>query len=424
MAAEAQPSWKHRTLYEVADYINGRPTKPSEVQADGVPVIKIAELNGGISPSTDRVSPSTVLERHWVHDGDLLFAWSGSIGIYVYRGPKAALNQHIFRVVARSGIDQRFLRYLLEAQLPTFRGFVEDKKTTMGHVTVRDLRATSVLVPEPAEQHAIAQVLGTLDDKIELNGRMAGTLEAVARALFKSWFVDFDPVRAKAEGRDTGLPKPFADLFPDSFEDTELGAIPKGWEVRGLDEIARFLNGLALQKYPPGDGKSLPVIKIAQLRAGHTRGADRASRDLPSDYVVVDGDVLFSWSGSLECVLWAGGRGALNQHLFKVTTVEFPKWFFYLWIGQHLPGFRRIAAAKATTMGHIQRHHLSEAKVVVPPREILTAAGQGLQPLIDAIPRLLVESRSLAALRVELLPKLVSGQVRIENVVSVLEKPT
>ena len=107
---------------------------------------------------------------------------------------------------------------------------------------------------------------------------MNATLEEMAHALFKSWFVDFDPVRAKTEGRDTGLPREIADLFPDGFKKSAVGEIPKGWRVRGLDEIARFLNGLALQKYPPKDGRSLPVIKIAQLRAGNTDGADVGKR--------------------------------------------------------------------------------------------------------------------------------------------------
>ncbi len=212
---------------------------------------------------------------------------------------------------------------------------------------------------------------------------MNETLEAMARALFKSWFVDFDPVRAKAEGRDPGLPQPLADLFPDCFVDSELGEIPEGWEVRSLDEIARFLNGLALQKYPPKDGRTLPVIKIAQLRVGSTEGADLASADLDPDYIVEDGDVLFSWSGSLECVLWASGRGALNQHLFKVTSVRYPKWLYYLGIHQHLEDFRHIAAGKATTMGHIQRHHLSNVKLAVPPVPQLQAIDSVMAPLID-----------------------------------------
>jgi type I restriction enzyme S subunit len=121
-----------------------------------------------------------------------------------------------------------------------------------------------------------------------------------------------------------------------------------------------------LQKYPPKDGRSLPVIKIAQLRSENTNGADRASADLDPDYIVTDGDILFSWSGSLECVLWAGGSGALNQHLFKVTPVGYPKWLCYLGVHLHLDDFRHIAEGKATTMGHIQRHHLSDANLPAP----------------------------------------------------------
>ncbi|NLE46697.1 MAG: restriction endonuclease subunit S, partial [Chloroflexi bacterium] len=268
-------------------------------------------------------------------------------------------------------------------------------------------------VPPLPEQRAIAHILGTLDDKIELNRRMNATLEEMARTLFKSWFVDFDPVRAKMEGRDTGLPAEIEDLFPDGFEESELGEVPRGWRTKGLDEIARFLNGLALQKYPPKDNRSLPVIKIAQLRAGNTDGADVASAELEPDYIVQDGDLLFSWSGSLECVIWAGGPGALNQHLFKVTSVEYPTWFCYMWLHQHLGDFRHIAAGKATTMGHIQRHHLSDAKVVLPPPKLLDAANGVIGPLIERTWHQTVQSRTLAMLRDALLPKLISGEVRV-----------
>ncbi len=268
-------------------------------------------------------------------------------------------------------------------------------------------------IPPLNDQRAIAHILGTLDDKVELNRRMNETLEAMARALFQSWFVDFDPVRAKTEGRDPGLSQPLADLFPDGLEDSELGEIPAGWEVCGLDETARFLNGLALQKYPPKDGRSLPVIKIAQLRAGNTQAADAASADLEPDYIVQDGDVLFSWSGSLECVLWAGGRGALNQHVFKVTSTAYPKWFYYLWIHQHLKDFRHIAAGKATTMGHIQRHHLADAKVIAPDSRALLGMDAVFAPMLAQVLQGRVESRTLAALRDVLLPKLIAGEIRM-----------
>jgi type I restriction enzyme, S subunit len=318
-------------------------------------------------------------------------------------------------------LDPRFLAYFLNS--PACLGTVRSLTTGTTRLRIRraDVEGLQVPLPSPKEQRAIAHILGSLDDKIELNRRLNETLEAMARALFRSWFVDFDPVRAKAKGRDPGLPTLVADLFSDRLVDSELGEIPAGWKILGLDEIARFLNGLALQKYPPNDGRSLPVIKIAQLHAGNVEGADEASADLEADYIVEDGDVLFSWSGSLDCVVWAGGRGALNQHLFKVTSTECQKWFYYFWIHEHLGDFQQIAAGKATTMGHIQRHHLSAAKVVVPPPELLREADGVIAPLLDGVWRRSVQSRTIADLRDTLLPKLISGELRVPQAERMLE---
>jgi type I restriction enzyme S subunit len=290
--------------------------------------------------------------------------------------------------------------------------------------------ARKVRIPPLSDQRAIAHILGTLDDKIELNRRMSDTLEQMARALFKAWFVDFEPVRAKMEGRWRrgqslpGLSAHLYDLFPDRLVDSELGEIPEGWEVKSLDEIAHFLNGLALQKYPPKEGRSLPVIKIAQLRSGNTLGADQASADLDPDYVVADGDILFSWSGSLECVVWAGGPGALNQHLFKVTPKRYPRWLCYFGVHAHLEEFRHVAAGKATTMGHIQRHHLSEAKLAVPPSPLLEVMDRCVSPIFEASWKRHLESRTLAALRDALLPKLIRGEIRVKDAERILGRTT
>ncbi|MCC6247825.1 MAG: restriction endonuclease subunit S, partial [Rubrivivax sp.] len=245
------------------------------------------------------------------------------------------------------------------------------------------------------------------------------TLESIAQALFKSWFIDFDPVRAKAEGREPeGMDAATAALFPAEFEESALGLIPKGWSVQSLDSFATYLNGLALQKFPPeSDDEFLPVIKIAQLRAGHTVGADRASARLKPEYIVRDGDVLFSWSGSLEVEFWCGGDGALNQHLFKVTSATVPKWFCYLATRHFLPGFRDIAAHKATTMGHIQRKHLTEAKLAMPPASVIGQLGRhAIEPLLERRVTASLQARELAALRDALLPRLVSGKLRLPEV--------
>jgi type I restriction enzyme, S subunit len=202
-----------------------------------------------------------------------------------------------------------------------------------------------------------------------------------------------------------------------------MGEIPSGWTVRSLDEIATFLNGLALQKFPPVlDTPSLPVIKIAQLRAGHTLGADRAAANIKPEYVVRDGDILFSWSGSLECEIWAGGPGALNQHLFKVFPASVPKWYAFLSVRRHLASFRQIAADKATTMGHIQRNHLRSAKMAVPPRPILKCFGAVIEPMIEAHWKRKLELHTLAALRDSLLPKLFSGDLRLTDAMQVVKR--
>lgn len=277
--------------------------------------------------------------------------------------------------------------------------------------------------PPVPTQRAIARILGALDDKIELNRRQNATLEELARAIFKSWFVDFDPVRARAEGRaPAAIDAATAALFPDSFEEIGGRKVPRGWRVISLDGIASFLNGLALQKFPPEGENYLPVIKIAQMRKDGVEGADKASPDISSAYVVQDGDVLFSWSGSLEVMIWCGGPGALNQHLFKVTSSQFPRWFYYLWTRHHLPNFQAIAASKVTTMGHIQRHHLTEARVIVPSDGVLAAADKLVRPIVDKFVQNKLQFRTLTALRDALLPRLLSGELRVREAEQLVEE--
>ncbi|MBC7076860.1 MAG: restriction endonuclease subunit S [Synergistales bacterium] len=372
--------------------------------------------------------------------GTIVITARGTVGAVAQLGTEMAFNQTCYGLVAKPQVEQDYLFYAIKGSLYEMQSLTYG--TVFNTITMASFDHWKIPIPPLPEQRAIAHILGTLDDKIELNRRMNETLEAIARAIFKSWFVDFDPVidnalkagkpipneleeravrrrevltRTRAEGRPTGLPQHLARLFPDEFEEGELGWIPRGWNLRGLDKIANYLNGLALQKYPPEGKDSLPVIKIAQLRKGNTEGADRASSNIPNEYVVNDGDVLFAWSGSLEVDIWCGGCGALNQHLFKVTSEQFPKWFYYLWIKHYLPIFRGIAADKATTMGHIQRHHLAEAKAIVPPPRLLEEMDRFLAPVLDMLVYKRIESRTLAALRDALLPKLVSGELRVKD---------
>jgi type I restriction enzyme S subunit len=366
------------------------------------------------------VDPETYLK--WMKTplapGDVLLTSEAPLGAvaYVTEAHDWCLGQRLFALRSKKGLLKgRFLYYALQS--PEVSNDIQSRATgtTAQGIRQGELRKVRIPVPPLRIQEAIADTLGALDDKTELNRRMNEQLVSISQALFKSWLVNFDPVHSKANSRDVRLPKHLADLFPDSFENSELGKIPRGWTVRGLDEIACFRNGLPLQKYPSGEGGSLPVIKIAQLRSGNADGDEVASANLAPEYIVEDGDVLFSWSGTLECVIWAGGRGAVNQHLFKVSSAGYPKWLYYLWIHQHLNTFRHIAAGKATTMGHIQRHHLSEARVVLPPLPLLQALDVIMSPLIEGLWRRRVQSRILAALRDMLLPRLISGELRIQD---------
>jgi type I restriction enzyme, S subunit len=158
------------------------------------------------------------------------------------------------------------------------------------------------------------------------------------------------------------------------------------------------------------------------LMKDSTEGSDKASAKIAPAYVVNNGDVLFSWSGSLEVVIWCGGCGALNQHLFKLTSILYPKWFYYLWTKHYLMDFQAIPATKATTMGHIQRHHLSAAKALVPLPDQLKAMDIVMSPLLEQKIGNSIQSRTLAAIRDALMPKLFSGEIRVKDTERFLEE--
>jgi type I restriction enzyme S subunit len=314
--------------------------------------------------------------------------------------------------VDKTKANAAFLYYLFSSPLGAYHLDTILRHVAVAGITGKDLMGLRIEVPGPDVQKEIVRVLSALDDKIEENRRINETLEAMARALFKDWFVDFGPTRAKAEGRAPYLAPELWSLFPACLDGEGK---PDGWKTVPLDQIAKFLNGIALQKYPARDGDFLPVIKIAELRAASVVNSDRASVKIPNEYIVEDGDVLFSWSGSLIQRVWTSGKGALNQHLFKVTSDTFPKWFYFYWIDQHMEDFRATAASKATTMGHIQRHHLTQAMTIVPTEKVLNAANILIAPLFERGIANDLEIRTLAKTRDELLPKLLSGEIRIHD---------
>lgn len=308
--------------------------------------------------------------------------------------------------LALPSFDLRYIYYLLLTDDFQSHVYSHTTGTTVLHLGANGIQTYEVAVPPLHEQKAIAHILGSLDDKIDQLRKTNSVLEDMASALFKSWFVDFDPVNAKQENISTGLPPELDALFPDSFE----GDIPTGWRWESLSKVGVFRNGLALQKFP---GNELPVIKIAQLRQNSTLGAERCSSAIHHDYVVHDGDLVFSWSGTLLSGWWTGGTGALNQHLFKVLDGELSQTMLKHWIDVHLPWFRMVASSKAVTMGHIKRSHLDEATVCIPDGKLLSALDTILSQYRDAYVVNASHITNLTNLRDTLLPKLISGELRV-----------
>ena len=400
--------------------------KKKEFHGSGVKIVNMGELFAnprlGAIPMR-RVNLSKSEQRRFsVQAGDLIFArrslvaeGAGRCCVILETDELTAFESSIIRARPDPTIaDSLFLYYYFNSpqglhSLDTIR-----RQVAVAGITGTDLSQLPVPLPALPEQRAIANILGTLDDKIELNRRMNQTLEAMARAIFQDWFVDFGPVRAKIEGQDPYLPPELWDLFADDLVDSELGEIPEGWEVRALDDIADYQNGLALQRFRPGDNEErLPAVKIAQLRTGKADAGEWARATIRPECIIDNGDVIFSWSGSLMVKIWYGGRAALNQHLFKVTSKGYPRWFYLQRIESHLSDFQSIAADKTTTMGHIKREHLSSAKCVVPDQTFLKAVDEILGPLFTKQISVNLCSNALESQRDTLLPKLISGEIEV-----------
>ncbi|WP_437943443.1 restriction endonuclease subunit S [Sorangium sp. So ce281] len=267
-------------------------------------------------------------------------------------------------------------------------------------------------------------IIGALDDQIELNQRTSETLEAIARTLFKSWFVDFDPVRAKSEGRQPiGMDATTANLFPSGFQHSgSLGEIPQTWATRSVYECATYVNGAAYRDFEfSADRSGLPIVKIAELKSGIT-GQTKFTRSSPGEkYKITTGDVLFSWSGnpdtSIDTFLWAGGDAWLNQHIFKVVT-ENRRWrvFVFFLLRWLRPKFAEIARNKQTTgLGHVTTQDMKHLAVPTPSDAILNAFEQQAGPCLDTMLLNSLQSSTLAELRDALLPKLISGEIRIKD---------
>ena len=291
----------------------------------------------------------------------------------------------VFR--AKDRVSSRFLHYVLADDTFFDYSMATSKGTKMPRGDKKAIMEYEVPELSYEDQCKIAGILEVIDEKIELNTDINKNLLEQAQSIFTQEFLMFD-------------------------------RIPDGWQESSLLGIADYLNGLAMQKYrPKDDEQGLPVLKIKELRQGSCDfNSELCSPSIKPEYIVHDGDVIFSWSGSLLVDLWCGGTCGLNQHLFKVTSSTYDKWFYYAWTNHHLQKFAAIAADMATTMGHIKREELSKAEVLIPSQSDYDRIGGLLAPLYDLVIANRIENRKLASLRDELLPQLMSGQLDVSEV--------
>ena len=265
-----------------------------------------------------------------------------------------------------------------------------------------------VLIPSIEEQRTIGKVLADIDCKIELNKLINDNLEAMAKQLYDYWFVQFD--FPNEEG------KPYKSSGGAMVWNEKLKReIPQGWHCGTLLDIAEYTNGLACQKYRPTDNNKLPVIKIKEMHNGLSADTEWVKADIPDDVKVLNGDVLFSWSASLEVMLWAYGNGGLNQHIFKVTSKNgYPRSFYFYQLIHYVGVFKQMAEARKTTMGHITQDHLRQSTIALPPNvEIANKLEEKLCPIFGEIVKNNQEIMTLTKQRDELLPLLMNGQASV-----------
>ena len=260
----------------------------------------------------------------------------------------------------------------------------------------------------PTEEENIGNMMVDIMSKININRQINDNLEAMAKQLYDYWFVQFD--FPNEEG------KPYKSSGGAMVWNEKLKReIPQGWHCGTLLDIAEYTNGLACQKYRPTDNNKLPVIKIKEMHDGLSADTEWVKADIPDDVKVFDGDVLFSWSASLEVMLWAYGNGGLNQHIFKVTSKNgYPRSFYFYQLIHYVGVFKQMAEARKTTMGHITQDHLRQSTIALPPNvDITNKLEEKLCSIFDEIVKNNQEIMALTKQRDELLPLLMNGQATV-----------
>ncbi len=438
-------NWLVTTLKDCADwYSGGTPsTSVAEYWNGDIPWITASSLHNFYIRDSERRVTSLGLANgtRLMPKNTILFVVRGmslktEFRIGITRRPMA-FGQDCKALIAKDGIDPLFLANVLRAKAEEILGLTDEASHGTGRLATDAIQSVEVLLPPIAEQKAIAQILSALDDKIELNRQMNHTLESIARALFKSWFIDFDPVRAKLNGQPpAGMDAETAALFPDAFEDSPLGKIPKGWKIQKLVEATSKIGSGAT---PRGGSQVYVDEGIALIRSqnvydyefnwdGLARMTEETAEQL-RNVIVEPNDILLNITGDSilrTCVVEPSVLPArVNQHVAIIRAIpEIPCRYLHLYLVHPqmkslLLGFDTGATRKAVTKGQLE-----SVPVPVPSEAILLCFRKTTDPLFEQINSNLAESRILTSIRDALLPKLLSGEIRVKDVEKIVEEVT
>lgn len=388
--------------YKLKDIIKFKPGyafKTSQMNNKGLNLIKIKSMKDNkiiFDKDTVKIQETESLKDYIIRKNDILMAltgdpinkgsyetWVGRTSRYTYNY-NSYLNQRICKLIPNEEIiNSDYLYYWLIDYNKTFEiASLCRGSANQANISHKDVGEMSIELPELSEQIKIGNILTNIDNKIIINNQTNDNLYKLMQIKFEDWI--------------TNLSK---------------------YEVSSLSKIANYTNGLAMQKFRPKDNEeSLPVIKIKEMNDGITENTERCSTNIKDEVIINNGDVLFAWSGTLCMSIWGKGKAGLNQHIFKVTSDKYPKWFYYFWTLQHLNKFKMIAAGKATTMGHIKRGELDVSEVLIPEDRELQEMHKIMQPLFEKYINNLIQNETLTELRDTLLPKLMNGEIDLDNI--------
>ncbi len=399
----------------------------SEYVPEGIPFLRSQNVDY-LRINTDDIKFITPefhqrLRKSSLAPGDVVIVRTGKPGTCAVIPDWLPVSNCSDLVIVRCGkeIDARFLACFVNS-VASHHVAAHLVGAVQQHFNVGSARTMRLLLPDIDEQRAIAHILGTLDDKIELNRRMNETLEAIVRALFKSWFVDFDPVRATAEGRDPGLPKHIADLFPDSFEDSELGEIPKGWKTQPFADTVEIIGGGTPKTSVPGYWNgSIPWFSVVDAPCdGDVWVVDtdkkitQAGADNSSTRVLPEGTTIISARGTVGRIALVGVPMAMNQSCYGLRGKIDSKGFFtYFRTRELVESLKRHA--HGSVFDTITRDTLAGVTVASPGATLIRTFEGVIGPTMERMRKSLLESSRLTAMRDALLPKLISSELRVRD---------